>query len=217
MDTESSDPVAQRLADLFEQHLNLSDSANIGKEPRQRELNAQAGHQQSDVKYSITQHYTHSSHVTAPTLHPLQPHRDDHIARLLIQNDVSPSSLLRSQLDLFQRSGTDDQARLILLWRLAPPNYARNGGQELADRLGEYQSITIQQEEELAWLRYQRYYAGRTEKADVYAEELCGRPSVLGPFYGQEMRSPENSSFTNANRLPLEKRAGRADEDEEMT
>ena len=192
-----ADSVAHRLATLFEQHLSITD---IQDGPSQEQVATTQGQPQQqqqpvDVKYSISQHYTHSGHVNGKkSLHPLQPSRDDHITRLLIQNDIPPSSLLRSQLDLFERSTTDERARLMMLWRLAPPTYARNGGQELADRTGEYQSITLQQEEELAWLRYQRHYAQRDERADSRAEQLCGRQSVLGAYFGEQEEAPSAAS-----------------------
>ena len=77
---------------------------------------------------------------------PLQPPCDDTTLGLLIQNEISPSSLLRSQLALFKESTPDERQKLMMLWRLAPPTFPDLGGQELADHLGEYQSTTLAQE-----------------------------------------------------------------------
>lgn len=208
----SIDSVAHRLASLFEQHLNITDEEQRAESPSTW-TNDGAN---PSIKYSITQHYTHSAHINSQSLHPLQPHRDDRALRLLIQNDIAPSSLLRSQLDLFERSNTDDQAKLIMLWRLAPPSYARNGGQELADRLGEYQSITLAQEEELAWLRYQRHFARRDERADTQAEQLCGRHSLLGPYY-EHAQQPDERVSVRAEYLEHAQHVQHADGDQEMT
>ena len=177
-----------RLAEIFERHLDLSDPPSVENGPT-RELNTfQKPHQdQGPPQVSITQHYHHSAHIIGGSLHPLQPHREDETLRQLIQNDIAPSSLLRSQLELFERSTTDERAKLILLWRLAPPTYARNGGQELADRLGEYQTISVEQEEQLAWLRYQHNHARRDVKTDTLAEQLCGRQTLLGHYFDQDL------------------------------
>lgn len=86
----------------------------------------------------------------------MQPSKAETASRTLVQNGISPASLLRSQLLLFEEAEDDQRSRLIQLWRIVPPTYARNGGQELADRLGEYQTTNLAQEEELAWLRKQR-------------------------------------------------------------
>lgn len=98
---------------------------------------------------------TKSAHLV-PALHALQPPKQDIASRMLIKNGISPSALLNSQLTLFEHADDEQRSRLIELWRVVPPTYARNGGQGLADQLGEHQSTTVGQEEELAWLRYQR-------------------------------------------------------------
>lgn len=181
-----SETSTQQLADLFNRHLHLSNGFTEGSDPTQKETVPMepSKEEHTPIQYSISQHYNHSSHL-APALHPLQPSVNDHASRLLIQNDIPPSSLLRSQFQLFENSDMDQQARLIMLWRLAPPTYARNGGQQLADRLGEYQIVSLAQEEELAWLRYQSFYSKGNVKTDVLAEQLCGRTSVLSEYYGE--------------------------------
>lgn len=114
---------------------------------------------QPSIKYSISQHYTHSAHVVQ-SLHPLQPSNEHTASRMLIKHGIAPSSLLRAQLTLFEQADEDHRSRLIELWTIVPPTYARNGGQDLADKLGEYQSTTLAQEEELA---RQRYYCSGLE------------------------------------------------------
>ena len=152
MQQSEPDTTAQHLTELFEQHLKFSESFD-------REL-AQSNHgtpqtrtvhrASNPIKHSISQHYHHSSHIPftsqSPSLHPLQPHCDDAIVRLLIQNEIAPSSLLSSQLILFEQSTPDERQKLIMLWRLAPPMFAHLGDQDLADHLREYQSPTLEQE-----------------------------------------------------------------------
>ncbi len=189
-----SDAPTQQLADLFRQNLKLSVEA--GEQTTSSDLPVQPynSDQNSEppIQYNISQHYTHTAHV-APALHPLQPSVQDHASRLLIQNDIPPSSLLRSQFELFERSNVDQQAKLAMLWRLAPPNHGRHGhaGQELYDNLGEYQTTTFEREEGLAWSRYQRMFSGRDIKRDVKAEEIGGRQSLLGEYF---QRDPDETS-----------------------
>lgn len=188
---DRTDAETQRLTDLFRQNLSLSKDQD-GTHAGQPSL-AEQDQQQTPIKYSISQHYTHSNHVS-PALHPLQPPAHDQTSRLLIQNDIPPASLLRSQIELFERSNVDQQARLVILWRLAPPTHARNGGQQLADKFGKYQSMTLEQEEELAWMRYQRAFGGRDVQADVKVEQLCGRDSLLGEYFEDGCHDVETSS-----------------------
>ena len=200
MESTFSDPTTQHLAEIFERHLDLGD--HIRTEDPISSLQSDRTYQQESIpiKYSVSQHYTHSAHVATSSLHPLQPHRDDQTSRLLIQNDIAPSSLLRSQLELFERSNTDERAKLVMLWRLAPPMYARHGGQDLADKTGQYQHVTLAQEEELAWMRYQRHHTQGDVEADTQAEQICGRQSVLGPFFQSPYmpQDPQSTAFSGS-------------------
>ena len=127
--------------------------------------NIQNDGQDAETVYTISQHYHHSAHLVKAASevslsdtasYSVPPERPSSIYDLT-QSGIAPTSLLRSQITLFEQSTQEQQARLLDLWRLAPPNYAANGGQELADRLGEYQVMTLEQEEELALLRYQKH------------------------------------------------------------
>ena len=95
----------------------------------------------------------------APSLHPLQPSTQDVAARTLIKNGIAPSTLLRSQLTLFEQAGEEQRSRLIELWRIYPPTYARHGSQPPVDRSGDYHSTSMAKEEELARLRYQNDFS----------------------------------------------------------
>ena len=155
----------ENLAEIFAHKLNFSAYSDRNVPPVHSPIsNMQDSSQDTKFVYSISQHYHHSAHVvrassdvslSETTLSSKSAERPS-ITDGLIQNGVEPSSLLRSQITLFELSNDEQRSRLLELWRLAPPNYTANGGQELADRLGEYQVMTLEQEEELAFLRHQR-------------------------------------------------------------
>ena len=148
-----------QLTEMFSQNMDLSngDSKAAGQTMSVARRVDPIEPPQPSIKYSISQHYTHSTHVVQ-NLHPLQPSNEDTASRMLIKHGIAPSSLLRAQLTLFEQADEDQRSRLIELWTIVPPTYARNGGQDLADKLGEYQSTTLAQEEELARQRY--YWSG---------------------------------------------------------
>lgn len=150
-----------QLTEIFSQNMDLSNgnSKAAGQPMSLAPCVESIEPPQPPIKYSISQHYTHSAHVV-PNLHPLQPSNEDTASRMLIKHGIAPSSLLRAQLTLFEQADADQRSRLIELWTIVPPTYARNGGQDLADKLGEYQSTTLAQEEELA---RQRYYSNGLE------------------------------------------------------
>ncbi len=137
---------------------------------------------------------TKSAHVI-PALHPLQPSKQDIASRMLIKNGISPSALLRSQLTLFEQADDDQRSRLIELWRIVPPTYARNGGQGLADGLGEYQTTTVGHEEELAWLRYQKE-ADREDASSMgnYINKNQHWPGTMDQLFDSNASGFRNSS-----------------------
>ena len=130
----SADRSSHQLNQLFEQKLNISE--NLGREsassPREQYRNQISPATNNVVEANISQLFHYSNQVPLndhpPKSQPLQPHRDDFLVRLLIQNDIAPSSLRQSQLKLFEQSTPDQRQRLIMLWRLAPP-VIRNVGQ----------------------------------------------------------------------------------------
>ncbi|MCJ1399679.1 hypothetical protein MMC11_002881 [Xylographa trunciseda] len=120
--------------------------------------------QEAPISYSISQHYHHSSHITSSDGHddnsrsppaPLSSAQDK-TNELLSQRGIDPSSLLPSQILLFQLAAPDQQSRLVELWRISPPEYTHYAKEELADQLGSWQHTTLEQEEEMAKLRYER-------------------------------------------------------------
>ena len=183
---------SETLAEMFAHKMNFSAYSGKSVLPVHSPIsNMQDSSQDTKLVYSISQHYHHSAHVVCAgsdaslsemTLSSDSPERPS-ITDILIQNGVQPSSLLRSQITLFESSTDEQRSRILDFWRLAPPNYTANGGQELADRLGEYQVMTLEQEEELAFLRHQR----NAQRNDDTNDDLDMDPvsDLNSPFVGE--------------------------------
>ena len=154
----------QELTEVFQRTLNIRPRLDENA-PRQNDPPSQVelppSHEQR-LGYNPSQHYTHSAHST-DGLHPLQPAPHDIASRLLIQNDIAPSSLSKEQFALFQSAAVDQQARLVMLWRLAPPS--NTPAEREQSRFAT--QTTLEREEQLAWHRYQQLMAG--EKSDQAA------------------------------------------------
>lgn len=181
-------------------HLQQSNPVDLQQQAQQGHEQAQQGQEQAQeqmheqteevaqwvapaVNYSISQHYTHSAHVVnavnAQQAASSPPYatsgRGLSIYQTLVQHNISPASLLRSQLTLFEQAGNDQRSRLIQLWSISPPNNNSHGTQEQADEIGEYQNTTMEQEEARAWMRHQRH-ASMTQQQDEH--EQMGRSLV---------------------------------------
>ncbi len=178
------------FADIFAQKMSFSNySSEVAPAVRSPISSTQDSSQDTEIVYSISQHYHHSAHLaraasdislsdtTRISASPKKPSS----SYTLTQNGVDPSSLLRSQIALFEQSNDEQRARLLELWRLAPPEYTANGGQELAD--GKFQIMTFEQEEELALLRHQRNMQRKEDlNGDVDMDQVSGYNS---PFFGE--------------------------------
>ena len=214
--------VPENLAEIFAQKMSFSSYAGKSVLPVHSPVSTiQDGSKDTNFVYSISQHYHHSAHVArAPSDISLpntvisstsleRPSTTD----ILIQNGVEPSSLLRSQVALFESSNDEQRERLLAFWRLAPPNYTANGGQELADRLGEYQVMTMEQEEELAFLRHQRNTQSKDESRDDL--DMDQDSGFNSPFVGEvgedcntvTLGSNVSLQASNAHISPLENEA----------
>ena len=150
----------EELANMFAQNMTLTHDL--------RSQQIESSQEPAPRMYSITQHYHHSAHLasndassevsqsSSPT-----PVEQGHagIKETLMQHGVDPSKLLPTQLILFQQAPPDQQSRLVQLWSISPPEYVDFGTQDLADELGAWEQTTVEQEEEMARLRYQRKMA----------------------------------------------------------
>lgn len=173
------------LAELFRQKISLSpymnNSSSHASQPLVTEVQELVQEEETPaINYSISQHYHHSAHVVeainadqASVAHVVGfPQTGLSIYQTLAQHNITPSSLLRSQLTLFEQADDDQRSRLIQLWSISPSNYTTNEGQELVDRFAEYQTRTLEQEEESACFRHQRsalkeQYHDESESGDI--------------------------------------------------
>lgn len=181
------------LAELFRQKISLSPRINNGGGDALHSVPVEAQEivleeEASPINYSISQHYHHSAHIAQainvdkpPTSHLTGfPQRGLSIYQTLAQHNISPSSLLRSQLTLFEQADDDQRSRLIQLWTISPPNYAANQGQELMERPGGHQIRTLEEEEHLAWLRYQiNVYRERHQDENELGSVTHGNRNLL--------------------------------------
>ena len=120
--------------------------------------------QHSPIAY-ITQHYTHSAHV-AP-----QQYSETTVCDALVAAGINASALLPSQIQLFRHALPEQQARLIELWRIAPPTY---GNQLLAGHLGNWPSTSFEREEEAA----KAHWGAEQEKI----KNLCVPQALAEPY-----------------------------------
>ena len=177
---KSSPASTQGLAEAFQRSLNITPRfdtiAQAESCPLSQANLLPSGERQ--LGYNPSQHYTHSAHAING-LNPLQPAPHDIASRLLIQNDIAPSSLSKDQFALFQNAALDQQARLVMLWRLAPPgnSVAESEGSTLATQ------TTLEREEQLAWHRYREVMAGKKFEEANTAYEL--------PWKGSEVKDEE--------------------------
>jgi len=95
----------------------------------------------------------------APLQPLVQPLSDSEIVEILNRNSIDPHSLFPSQVALFRNADNDQRLRLLELWRISPPNL---GSYDLAQEQATWLQTTLQQEEQLARIRYERQQAERT-------------------------------------------------------
>lgn len=192
---------SQSLAELFNQkislsapaednriHLQQSNPADLQQQTQQQpqeQVQEQAQHLSRwvapAVNYSISQHYNHSAHAVnavnaqqaASSPRNANSGRGLSVYQTLVQHNIPPASLLRSQLTLFEQADSDQRSRLIQLWSISPPGYKGRGAQEQTDDISEYQNTTMEDEEAQAWMRHQRHIS-MTQQQDV--EEQIDRP-----------------------------------------
>ncbi|MCJ1243842.1 hypothetical protein MMC30_001039 [Trapelia coarctata] len=168
----------EELAKMFMQNMTFSNDV------KSQEI--ESPQESAPMIYSITQHYHHSAHLASndvpsevsqtPSPTPVELGQAG-IKETLIQHGVDPSKLLPTQLILFHQAAPDQQSRLLQLWSISPPEYVDFGAQDLADELGAWEKTTVEQEEEMARLRYQRKMA-QQESSQVNQHM---NPETTGP------------------------------------
>lgn len=142
--------VQDDLSSLFSRNLSLQPTPYVDPNPPIH----QTSPPEQAITYSITQHYHHSAHIAKPRPASEPPTTDQATTEIILsRHGVDSSTLFPSQIELFKTAGPEQQMRLVELWRISPPNY---GGHALAQDLGTWPSTSLEQEESMAKLRYER-------------------------------------------------------------
>lgn len=168
----------EELIGLFSRTLNFSNPTPPPEEhlpPPQPE--PEPAEEQPTIYAS--QHYVPNRHMlpvrffTPPVEAPQpQPLSDEEIVEILNRNSIDPQTLFPSQVNLFRNADSDQRLRLLELWRISPPNL---GSYDLAKEQSTWLSTTLQQEEQMAKLRYERQLSDRSLSAP--AVQQPERPS----------------------------------------
>lgn len=146
--------VQDDLAFLFSRNLSLQSRQH--EEPLPLVQTQPAMQQHEPITYSITQHYHHSAHLASkfPKAASEPSITDQETTEIILgRHGVDVKTLSPSQVDLFKSADPSQQMRLVELWRISPPNY---GGHALAQDIGSWSATSLEQEEAMAKLRYER-------------------------------------------------------------
>lgn len=156
------------------------------------------------ISYSISQHYHHSTHITRQqdteqqnpqrrASEPLQSEQDSCEA-MLRAHGVEPSALGPSQTQLFRIAGPEQRARLVELWKICPP-----ANREVNPTLA-WASTTVEQEEQLARMRYDQQQQENSMSVDCSAVQSAdsrwdtGAEPYMQSGYEYLMRREEQRS-----------------------
>ncbi|EPE29092.1 hypothetical protein GLAREA_00250 [Glarea lozoyensis ATCC 20868] len=174
----------EELTALFARNLNLHNNY-VTPAP---ELEPVPAPVETPIVYSISQHYHHSAHVVQPA-QPARPaseppQTDQLTAEIILsRHGVDVASLFPSQLELFKTAGPSQQMRLVELWRICPPDY---GGHALAQDISHWTTTSVEQEEAMAKLRYERQILeermSRTGGDQSMDSDTMSDSSIAGPL-----------------------------------
>jgi hypothetical protein len=158
------------LAALFSRNLtfnpDIREHAAPADVPRQEPQQEAPPVSPQPIIYSISQHYHHSAHTVrqaAPQQEPERrssaPPQGDAVSSeaILRSHGVDPACLTPSQMQLFRIADEAQKMRLLELWSICPPT---NGGDIPALA---WSSTTMEQEEQLAQIRYERLQHGQDQ------------------------------------------------------
>lgn len=151
--------------------------------------------QAKTIVYSASQHYHHSSHhSTVPDFNPGTSFRSasEPLARptcevLLRQNGIDPSALLPPQLQLFRIAGTEQQDRLLALWRICPPNKNVGDDPSLA-----WTATTLEQEEHRTKERLLQKHCQQVVR-DLEQQQQQQQQMAVMSLDGTPIQSPDGS------------------------
>lgn len=134
----------------------------------------------------ISQHYHHSAHLA-----PVQMEEETSMSSILRQAGVDTNALLPSQFQLFRNAQPDQQARLIELWRIAPPSY---GDQLPAGSTGNWPQTSMQQEEEAARQRYERQERDKLKNLSILPGQVPAEPYMQDGYNDMAQTGNANQS-----------------------
>ncbi|KAK5990724.1 hypothetical protein PT974_08993 [Cladobotryum mycophilum] len=164
------------LAALFSRNLTFNPELRpeVPKQLPQEEIIPEQ-HFNQPVVYSISQHYNHSTPISRPAHNELQrpssepSHGETTSSEVLLRiHGIDPATLTPSQLQLFRIADTPQRRRLVELWSICPPN---SGGDIPALA---WSSTTVEQEEQLAQLRYERQQQNQVMSLDGTPVQTAG-------------------------------------------
>ncbi|KAI0891079.1 hypothetical protein F4806DRAFT_501396 [Annulohypoxylon nitens] len=123
-----------------------------------------------EITYSISQHYHHSSHLVRqdepqvehqrPSSEPPQT-QEPSAESILSKHGINYAGLSAAQLELFKTAEDSQKLRLIQLWQICPPSNTQDNSAVA------WTNTTVEQEEFLAQLRYERRLAEEERKNSV--------------------------------------------------
>lgn len=166
---ESDAKMQDELADLMTRnmHLGMRPPAQAASTPPTPEVVPQL----TPITY-ISQHYHHSAHV-API--PVT----EETSTVLKNSGVDADALLPSQLMLFKNAESEQQRRLIELWRIAPPTY---GGQLASSDMGNWPQTSMETEEEAARQRWEKQEQERLKNLSVLPSQGVAEPYMKNGY-----------------------------------
>ncbi|KAK6005465.1 hypothetical protein QM012_007107 [Aureobasidium pullulans] len=178
------------LARLFAHNMSLNQTLPQSTPDKQF-----LGHTAQPIYYS-SQHYTPMSymHVSAASEQqqvaspradsplsgsPLDSNSNNmtpiHLASMLRNHDIDPTSLSNSQVKLFTNADYEQRLRLLELWRISPPRPSHQWQQE----------TSMAHEEQLAALRYEERMRAQVDdaQAEPYMESGYAHSAHSEPVY----------------------------------
>ncbi|PHH74411.1 hypothetical protein CDD82_4946 [Ophiocordyceps australis] len=165
--------VSDELASLFSRTLTFNPSL-CTQELSQQDSPSAPVPASSPITYSISQHYNHSAHIaraqaaraqaqhqssSSPFLEPALnrvPSSED----FLRNHGIDAAVLTPSQLQLFRIAEAAQKLRLVELWSICPPNRGD------AISVSAWNSTTLENEEQLARLRFENHQHGQIMSLD---------------------------------------------------
>ncbi|KAE8376857.1 hypothetical protein BDV26DRAFT_282352 [Aspergillus bertholletiae] len=120
--SEGNPQMQEDLVALFSRQMRMDIPISFGSQEM-----PQSTHR--PVAYSVTQHYHHSSHVARCTLPAGLPEQDESsgpnvtlnsVHEMLRLQNINPSSLTLTQLQLFENALPEQRSRLIQIWKIFP-------------------------------------------------------------------------------------------------